>query len=60
MLVVEDSRLPFGECMTHAPWLLPSKVPSQDDHRAPMGRLEFIRNARHLAKDKAYQLGWII
>ena len=46
--------------VTHAPWLLPNKAPSQDDHRAPMGRLEFIRNARHLAKDKAQQLGWIV
>ena len=46
--------------VTHAPWLLPSKVPSQDDHRAPMGRLEFIRSAWHLAKDKAQQLDWIV
>ena len=44
----------------HPPWLLPSKVPSQDDHRAPMDRLEFIRNASHLARDEAQQLNWII
>lgn len=45
--------------VTYAPWLLPSKFPSQDDHRAPMNRLEFIRSAGHLAKDKAQQLNWI-
>jgi hypothetical protein len=42
-----------------APWLLPSKIPSADDHRAPMDRLEFLRNAWHLAKDKAQQLDWV-
>ena len=46
--------------VTYAPWLLPSKGPSQDDHRAPMDRLEFIRSAWHLAKDKAQQLDWIV
>ena len=45
--------------VTYAPWLLPSKGPSQDDHRAPMDRHEFIRSAWYLAKDKAQQLDWI-
>ena len=45
--------------VTYPPWLLPSKFPSRDDHRAPMDRLEFIKSAWHLAKDKAQQLNWI-
>jgi len=42
----------------HPPWLLPGKFPPKDDHRAPMDRLEFIRSAWYLAKDKAEQLSW--
>jgi hypothetical protein len=44
--------------VAYPPWLLPGKFPSRDDHRAPMDRLEFIRSAWQLAKDKAQQLSW--
>jgi hypothetical protein len=39
--------------------LLPRNLPLRDDHRAPMSRLEFIKSAWQLAKDKAQQLKWI-
>jgi hypothetical protein len=41
------------------PGLFARNLPSRDDHRAPMTRLEFIKNAWQLAKDKAQQLRWI-
>ena len=44
---------------TDSPQLLPNNLPLRDDHRAPMGRLEFIASAWRLANDKARELGWI-
>ena len=45
--------------VTYPPGLVPSKFPTQDDHRAPMDHLEFIRSAGYLAQEKARQLHWI-
>lgn len=39
--------------------LLPRHLPLRDDHRAPMGRLEFIKSAWQLANDEAQKLKWI-
>ena len=39
--------------------LVARKLPLRDDHRAPMSRLEFIKSAWQLAKDRARQLKWI-
>ena len=39
--------------------LLAQNLPSRDDHRAPMTRLEFVKSAWQLAKEKAQELKWI-
>jgi hypothetical protein len=41
------------------PGLIARGLPRRDDHRAPMNRLDFIKSAGLLAKDKAQQLKWI-
>jgi hypothetical protein len=38
--------------VTYPPGIVPSKFPTQDDHRAPMSRLEFIKGSWQLAKAK--------
>jgi hypothetical protein len=39
--------------------LVVRNLPSSDDHRAPMSRLEFIKSSWELAKAKAQELHWI-
>jgi hypothetical protein len=39
--------------------LLAQNLPSRDDHRAPMTRLEFVKSAWQLANEKAQELKWI-
>ena len=39
--------------------LIVKHLPLRDDHRAPMSRLDFIKTAWQLAKDKAEELKWI-
>jgi hypothetical protein len=39
--------------------LLLRDLPLTDNHRAPMSRVEFIKSAWQLAKDKAQELKWI-
>jgi hypothetical protein len=45
--------------VTYPPGIVPSKFPTQDDHRAPMDHVKFIRSAGYLAQDEARQLQWI-
>jgi hypothetical protein len=40
--------------------LVARNVPSRDDHRAPMSRLEFIKSSLELATVKAKELKWIV
>jgi hypothetical protein len=39
--------------------LIVRHLPLRDDHRAPMGRLDFIKSACQLAKDKAQEIKWV-
>jgi hypothetical protein len=39
--------------------LVARNLPARDDHRAPMSRLQFIKESWELAKAKAQQLKWI-
>ena len=45
--------------MANSTGLVPRNLPVRDDHRAPMSRLEFIKNSWELAKAKAQELHWI-
>jgi hypothetical protein len=45
--------------MASSTGLVARNLPLRDDHRAPMSRLEFIKNSWELAKAKAQELRWI-
>lgn len=45
--------------MPNSAGLLVRNLPARDDHRAPMTRLEFIKSAWQLAKERAQALNWI-
>lgn len=45
--------------MPNSTGLLVRNLPLRDDHRAPMSRLEFIKSAWQLAKERAQALNWI-
>jgi hypothetical protein len=45
--------------MASSTGLVARNLPLRDDHRAPMSRLEFIKNSWELAKAKARELRWI-
>jgi hypothetical protein len=42
----------------NSPQLLARKLPSNDDSSAPMTQAEFLAQARRLANEKAWELGW--
>jgi hypothetical protein len=57
--VTGTSYAVFYYRMANSTGLVVRNLPSRDDHRAPMSRLEFIKNSWELAKAKAQELKWI-
>ena len=45
--------------MASSTGLVARNLPARDDRRAPMSRLEFIKNSWEIAKVKAQELHWI-